>query len=286
MAMAILCALFNDQMKKMNPTVVLIGCGNMGYAMLSGWLRENPALRAHVMEPVAELRTRAGDTGAEVVADVSELGPDLKPDLVVLAVKPGMIEGVLAGCHRLAETGATFVSVAAGINIPRMAAALPDGAAIIRCMPNTPAAIGEGMLVLYAGEFAPENACDLTASLFSASGAVTWIEDESLMDAVTAISGSGPAYVFHFIEALTAAGEALGLPSATADLLARQTVAGAGRLAMESSTPPTTLREQVTSPGGTTAAALGVFMQDDQLMELVNQATHAARDRGVELGKA
>ena len=269
----------------MSHTVVLIGCGNMGYAMLRGWLRENPSLRASVVEPVAELRDRAAQAGAEVVADVVELAPDLSPELVVLAVKPGMITDVLSRCRSLAETGATFVSVAAGVTMPAMAGALPDGAPIIRCMPNTPAAIGEGMFVLCRGDHAGDEACDLAEQLFNASGAVTWIEDESLMDAVTAISGSGPAYVFHFIEALTAAGEALGLPAETADLLARQTVAGAGRLAMESETPPATLREQVTSPGGTTAAALAVFMRDDHLARLVNEAAHAARDRGVELGK-
>lgn len=269
----------------MSHSVVLIGCGNMGHAMLDGWLRQDPALRVQVVEPVEALRDRARKVGAEAVTELSELPAGLSPELVILAVKPGMVTGVLGQCDELATSGATFVSVAAGISIATMASALPDGASIIRCMPNTPAAIGAGMMVLCAGEHAGAAACELTESLFSASGAVTWIEDETLMDAVTAISGSGPAYVFHFIEALTAAGEALGLPAATADLLARQTVAGAGKLAMASSTPPGTLREQVTSPGGTTAAALSVFMHEGRLMKLVDEAAHAARDRGIELGR-
>jgi pyrroline-5-carboxylate reductase len=166
-----------------------------------------------------------------------------------------------------------------------MAAALPEGTPIIRCMPNTPAAIGEGMMALCAGPGVAAEACELTQALFAASGSVAWIEDEALMDAVTAISGSGPAYVFHFVEALTAAAVALGLPEQTAALLAKQTVAGAGRMALQSDTPPGTLREQVTSPGGTTAAALAVLMAEDRLANLVAEATAAARDRGVELGR-
>jgi pyrroline-5-carboxylate reductase len=266
-------------------TVALVGCGNMGFAMLAGWFKADPSLEAHVVEPAEALRQRAGEAGAMAVTDIAGLPADLAPNLVVLAVKPQMVAPVLAKCGRLAENGATFVSVAAGITIPSMAAALPDGTPIIRCMPNTPASIGEGMMALCAGPGVTAEARYLAETLFSASGSVAWIEDEALMDAVTAISGSGPAYVFHFVEALTAAGAALGLPDDTAALLAKQTVAGAGRMALHSDIPPGTLREQVTSPGGTTAAALTVFMTDERLAKLVAEATAAARDRGVELGK-
>lgn len=202
----------------------------------------------------------------------------------VFDVKPAMVAPVLAGCGALA--GAAFVSVAAGITLAQMAAALPPGAALIRCMPNTPAAIGQGMMVLCPGAGVGAATRALAERLMKSSGAVAWLEDEALMDAVTAISGSGPAYVFHFIEALTEAGRSLGLPDDLAALLAMQTVAGAGRMAQTSDEPPGVLRERVTSPGGTTAAALGVFMQDGALTRLVARATLAARDRGVELGAA
>lgn len=268
----------------MSQTVLLIGCGNMGYAMLSGWLDAEPKLRAVVVEPAEALRKRAAGIGAEVFADVLDLPSELAPDLTILAVKPQMVVPVLQKCGNLAVGGTTFVSVAAGITLGAMSAALPGGAAVIRCMPNTPAAIGEGMLVFCAGAGVSDNAKVLTETLFASSGAVAWVTDEGLMDVVTAISGSGPAYVFHFIEALTSAGESLGLPAETAALLARQTVAGSGRYAQVSLTPPGTLREQVTSPGGTTAAALNVLMSDDRFSKLILEAVTAARDRGVELG--
>jgi len=266
-------------------TVLLIGCGNMGHAMLKGWMAGDDAPQVHVVEPFAEFRDRAAALGARPVEAIADLPADLKPDLVVLAVKPQMIAPVLADCGSLAAHGATFVSIAAGVPIARMTGALPAGAPVIRCMPNTPAAIGEGMMVLTAGPGVAPEARAFTETLFATSGAVAWIEDEALMDAVTAISGSGPAYVFLFVEVLTAAGIELGLPAETAALLARQTVLGAGRLAAGSETPPDVLRQQVTSPGGTTAAALSVLMAEPGLAELVAKATRAARDRGIELGK-
>jgi pyrroline-5-carboxylate reductase len=269
----------------MSHSVLLIGCGNMGYAMLKGWLATEPSLAACVVEPAEPLRDRATKAGATAVAQLSDIPQEVSPDLVVLAVKPAMVATVLAECGRFAAAGSTFVSVAAGITIPAMASVLPKDARIIRCMPNTPAAIGEGMMALCAAPDVPGEARDLTETLFAASGSVAWIDDEALMDAVTAISGSGPAYVFHFVEALTEAGTALGLPEETALLLAKQTVAGAGRMALASDDTPATLREQVTSPGGTTAAALAVFMENDRLKELVREAATAARDRGVELGR-
>lgn len=270
----------------MTSTIVLIGCGNMGFALLAGWLRNDPLLVVHAVEPAEALRSRASATGALAVAAVAELPRDLKPDLIVLAVKPQMIVPVLQSAADLARSGAAFISVAAGITIAHMAAVLPESTPIIRCMPNTPAAIGEGMMVLCAGSYVTAATRALAENTLSAVGAVAWVDAEVQMDAVTAISGSGPAYVFHFIEALTAAGTSLGLPAKTAELLAKQTIAGAGRMAVQSETPVSTLREQVTSPGGTTAAAIKVFMTDDRLMALVRDAARAACDRSVELGQS
>ena len=270
----------------MSHTLLLIGCGNMGFAMLRGWLREVPALTVHVVEPAEALRLRAAEIGALAVPQLSDLPQDLAPDIVFLAVKPNLVETVLAGCADFAARGATVVSVAAGVTTAAMARRLPDTASIVRCMPNTPAAIGEGMMVLYAAGGLADVAKALVTSLLATSGVVAWIDDEAQMDAVTAISGSGPAYVFHFIEALTAAGRALGLPAETAALLAKQTVRGAGRLAMEAEVDPATVRQQVTSPGGTPAAALNVFMRDERTEKLVAEAARAARDRSIELGRS
>jgi len=269
----------------MKTQILLVGSGNMGFAMLQGWLKTATDLRFHVVEPADALRQRSEEAGATVWRSAEDLPRDFAPDLIFLAVKPQVMDKVAPGYARFAGGPATFVSVAAGITIASLAAHLPGATPIIRTMPNTPAAIGKGMMVSYAGPHVGTPAKDLTTALLAASGATAWIDREDLMDAVTAISGSGPAYVFHFIECLTEAGHALGLPADLAGLLAMQTVMGAGQLAAASDTPPATLREQVTSPGGTTAAGLAVFMRDSALEDLVKRAALAARDRGMELGK-
>lgn len=269
----------------MSESVLLIGCGNMGFAMLKGWRAADPELAVHVVEPTDELRVRAARVGADAVALRSDLPADLRPDLVVLAVKPQVMGAVVPAYADLAGGGSTFVSVAAGTTIATLAAMLPGPTPIIRCMPNTPAAIGHGMMVCCANDATSAKARELTTRLMATSGIVDWIEDEALMDAVTALSGSGPAYVFHMIECLAAAGVRVGLPEPLAARMAMQTVMGAGRLAAEADTPPGTLRENVTSPGGTTAAALGVLMGDARLENLMSEAVTAARDRGAELAK-
>jgi pyrroline-5-carboxylate reductase len=177
------------------------------------------------------------------------------------------------------------VSIAAGTGTKVFEELLGPSAAVIRCMPNTPAAIGKGMMVMVSNTRVSSQAKDFVADLLSASGKVATIDDEALMDAVTAVSGSGPAYIFHFIEALTVASERAGLPAETARLLAMQTVYGAAALAAESGEDPGALRRQVTSPNGTTAAALGVLMGDDRLTKLLTEAVEAARLRSIELGK-
>lgn len=269
----------------MSHTVLLIGCGNMGYAMLKGWLAADPTLAAWVVEPADALRTRASDAGAQAVAAPQGLPSDLSPELIFLAVKPQVMADVVPAYADYAGGPATFVSVAAGTTITTLASMLPGPTPIIRCMPNTPAAIGDGMMVCCANGLTEQSAKDVTTRLLAASGLVDWIDDEALMDAVTALSGSGPAYVFHMIECMAAAGADLGLPPDLAARMAMQTVMGAGRLAAQASDPPGTLREQVTSPGGTTAAALDVLMGEDKLKMLMAKALTAARDRGAELAK-
>jgi pyrroline-5-carboxylate reductase len=258
----------------------------MGYAMLSGWLNSGKLATSEtlVVEPNGDLRHRAARLGSTVAASSAELPADLAPELVVIAVKPQVIRDVLADYTRFAGKS-TFLSIAAGTGIATFTEILGTGAPVIRCMPNTPAAIGKGMMVVVSNPNVAEKTKTFVNDLLSASGEVATIDDEDLMDAVTAVSGSGPAYIFHFIECLTAAAEKAGLPAETAKLLAMQTVYGAASLAAESGEDPAVLRKQVTSPNGTTAAALNVLMGDDRLKNLVAEAVEAARARSVELGK-
>ncbi|HEU4986487.1 MAG TPA: pyrroline-5-carboxylate reductase, partial [Rhizobiaceae bacterium] len=229
-------------------------------------------------------RARAEKLGVNAHSSAETLD-DTAPDLVIFAIKPQVIRDVVPAYRRFADTGTAFVSVAAGTGIATFEEILGSQAAIIRCMPNTPAAIGKGMMVVFANRNVREEAKSFVMELLATSGAVATIDREELMDAVTAVSGSGPAYVFHFIECLTAAGERAGLPADTAKLLAMQTVYGAATLAAESDEEPGRLREQVTSPNGTTAAALSVLMGENRLLDLVTEAVEAARKRSVELGK-
>lgn len=270
----------------MSVKLILVGCGNMGHAMLDGWLRSGRLVPGEVIvvEPNESLRNRAERLGAATATAATDLPAGIDPTLVIFAVKPQVMRAVVPDYRRFADNAA-FLSIAAGVPIATMQEILGDRAAIIRCMPNTPAAIGKGMMVTFASPLVKGETKAFVSALLESSGAVAEIDSEDLMDAVTAVSGSGPAYIFHFIESLTAAGKAVGLPDETAKLLAMQTVYGAACLAKESGEQPGRLREQVTSPNGTTAAALAVLMADNGLTKLVTEAVEAARARSVELGK-
>lgn len=270
----------------MGKSVILVGCGNMGYAMLKGWVAAGKLATgdATVIEPNEDLRARAAALGVTVAASAEALKDDASADLVVFAVKPQVIRDVAPPYRRFADK-ATFVSVLAGTGTATFEEVLGRHTAVMRCMPNTPAAIGKGMMVLFSNRNVSEEAKAFATGLLSTSGAVATVDNEELMDAVTAVSGSGPAYVFHFIECLTGAAEKAGLPKETARLLAMQTVYGAANLAKESSEEPGTLRQQVTSPNGTTAAALGVLMGENRLLDLLTEAVEAAKKRSIELGK-
>ncbi len=270
----------------MTSTVVLAGCGNMGHAMLSGWLKSERLASGDVwvVEPNETLRSRAAELGTHAIATSEALPAELSPTLVVFAVKPQVMREVVAAYKRFAGGQTTFLSIAAGTPIAIFQEILGD-VPIIRCMPNTPAAIGKGMMVTVTNRLVTDSVRRFVDGLLSASGEVTSVNDETLMDAVTAVSGSGPAYVFHFIEALTEAGKKAGLQPDTASRLAMQTVYGAACLAAESHEDPGMLRQQVTSPNGTTAAALSVLMGEDRLKKLIGQAVEAARLRSIELGK-
>lgn len=267
-------------------SVLLVGCGNMGYAMLAGWIgsgRLKPD-QVNVVEPDEALRKRAARLDVSALDRVQAILGGASPKLIVFAVKPQIMADVIPAYKAFTDRGSAVLSVAAGTRIALFEKLLGPQVPVIRCMPNTPAAIGEGMMVTVINGKVDASLEALVHELLSASGKVASVEEEDLIDAVTAVSGSGPAYLFHFIECLAAAGKKIGLPDETAELLALQTVAGAARLAAESNETPARLREQVTSPNGTTAAALGVLRDSGKLEALVVQAVQAARDRSRELG--
>jgi pyrroline-5-carboxylate reductase len=267
----------------MSAAVVLVGCGNMGSALLSGWLDGGLSAGAVTVVEPDERQTRlAFQRGVTVVADARAVAQ--AADAVVLAVKPQTVEAVLPAYAGFAAAGSAFLSIVAGKPIAALAAGLGEGAAVVRAMPNTPAAVRRGISVACANAATSERQKALCGELLAAVGSVLWVDDETLLDPVTAVSGSGPAYVFLLSECLARAGEEAGLPADFAQRLARETVAGAGELLARSDLSAETLRRNVTSPGGTTAAALSVLMAEDNgLQPLLGRAVAAATRRSREL---
>ncbi len=265
------------------PALLLVGCGKMGGALLAGWLERGLARRLVVVEPGPGAAGFAGRPGVEWLSDAAAIAADVQPAVVVLAVKPQGMADVLPPYRRFADEGALFLSIAAGKTLGFFARALGKGASVVRAMPNTPASIGRGIAVACANARVRPEQRRIAEALLAAVGEVGWVEDEALLDAVTAVSGSGPAYVFLLIECLARAGVAAGLPEALAERLARATVAGSGELARRSAESAAALRENVTSPGGTTRAALDVLMAVDGLDPLLRRAVLAATKRSREL---
>ena len=264
--------------------LLLVGGGKMGEALLTGWLGHGLEPGAvKVVEPDPDRRARvASSYRVAAVARPEELDAP-PPAVLLLAVKPQMMDAALPGYGRRVAPDTLVLSIAAGKPTALFERVLGERLGVVRAMPNTPAAIGRGVSVLCANGSATEAQRALAERLMAAVGAVHWIEDEDLMHAVTAVSGSGPAYVFHLIEALAAAGARAGLPEPLAVALARRTVTGAGELALRSEESAAQLRADVTSPGGTTAAALQVLMAEDGLAPLVTRAVAAAARRSREL---
>ena len=261
-------------------TLVLVGAGKMGGAMLDGWLaRKLPPKKVVVLEPQPSKAIKALTRRGVRLNPKGPIGPVAA---VVIAVKPQTAPEALPPLAQLAGRKTVVVSIMAGRTLAFLEQALP-GTAIVRAMPNTPAAIGRGITVGVGNARVNASARKLAHALLAATGAVEWVDDEALMDAVTAVSGSGPAYVFLLAETMARAGAAAGLPAALAETLARATVAGSGELLHRSPLPAATLRTNVTSPGGTTAAALGVLMADDGIDPLMTKAVAAATRRGKEL---
>ena len=269
-----------DTLKNITGTIVLAGAGKMGGAMLTGWLAGGlDAKRVVVVEPhpADEIKALAAKGVRLNPADKATAGT------LVMAVKPQMFREAGPALKPFVGASTLVVSIMAGTKISALEEVC--GGMVVRAMPNTPAAIGRGITVAVPSPRVGAAQRAIADALLRATGPVEWVEDEKLMDAVTAVSGSGPAYVFLLAEELARAGVEAGLPAELATKLARETVAGSGELLHRSDQPAATLRQNVTSPGGTTAAALEVLMANDGLQPLMIRAVAAATKRSIELAK-
>ncbi|MBY5808870.1 pyrroline-5-carboxylate reductase [Rhizobium leguminosarum] len=262
--------------------VVLIGAGNMGGAMLSGWLKSGvPGSDVIVVDP-GPSPAMLSTISAAGATHLTALPTDLKASVLFLAVKPQVMEAVLPAVKSAVGPETVVVSVAAGKTLGFIEKHLGK-AAMVRAMPNTPAMVGRGVTGAFANSRVSDPQRERVHALLRVSGPVEWVPAEADIDAVTALSGSGPAYVFYIVECMAEAGRKLGLPADLAMRLARETVAGAGELMHQSPDDASRLRENVTSPGGTTAAALAVLMAEDGMQPLFDAALAAARKRAEEL---
>ena len=265
--------------------LVLLGAGKMGFAMLEGWLaRGLDPRKVTVLEPQPAKTVKAlVRRGLKLNPKSSKKSTASEATAIVVAVKPQIAPDAMPALGDYVGKNTLALSIMAGRPLRFLAGALPAGTAIVRAMPNTPAAIGRGITVAAPNAKVSARQRKQASDLLAATGSVEWVKDEALMDAVTAVSGSGPAYVFLLAEAMTQAGIAAGLPAALAARLARETVAGSGELLHLSKLDAGTLRQNVTSPGGTTAAALAVLMGPDGFGRLLTEAVAAATRRSQEL---
>lgn len=264
-------------------SLCLVGAGKMGGAMLEGWLAAGLAPPSSIViepGPSAVLRDLAGRGRVRLNPPMQGEPP---PEVFVLGIKPQSLEEAAPALRHLVGSGTVLVSILAGKTVANLARAFPKAGAIVRAMPNLPASIGRGATGAYANPATSARQRAVASRLLGANGAVEWVEEEEAIDTVTALSGSGPAYLFHLVEAMTEAGAAAGLPADLAARLAKATVIGSAALLDESGLPPAELRRNVTSPGGTTAAALEILLAPDGLSPLMQRAVAAAKRRASEL---
>ncbi len=273
-------------MANRNLTIGFVGGGHMAHAIICGLIRAGHAAeRLCVADPDPQQRERILTAGAQIRITGDNDTAVANADVVVLAVKPQIMGSVIAALATpAAGQSPVFVSIAAGITIDTLQRLLGNGHAIVRIMPNQPALVGAGMSVLVATPATSDAQRNQAQYVAGAAGDTAWIDDEALMDAVTAVSGSGPAYFYLFMEIIEACARDMGLPADLARQLARQTGYGAGRVVAESDLELDALRASVTSKGGTTAAAIGV-LENPEFRAIVARALLAARDRSIELGK-
>ena len=268
--------------------ILLVGAGKMGGALIQSWLEKgtrNPSDIVLVEPRVSRAKYFRDQYNLYTFETPEAINAGLGDAIILFAIKPQVMEEVVPLYKTLIQPGQLVLSIAAGTPINFFERQLSERVPVVRAMPNTPAAIGHGITVLCANDHVTDMQRADCKVLLDAVGETVWIDDETLMDAVTAISGSGPAYVFLLIEAMTEAGIDIGLPQDLSAQLAVSTVSGAGILAKSADEPPLTLRKNVTSPGGTTAAALDVLTATGGLKSLLSEAIRAAKKRGEDLAK-
>ncbi len=271
---------------QLSAPLVLVGSGNMGGALLRGWLDRGLRPSDVVVQdpsPPPAMAALLSEHGITCGPEIAAL--PIAPSVILLAVKPQIMDEVVPTVASHCRASTVVLSVAAGRTIASLARHFPAGTAIVRTIPNTPSSVGRGITVAVANVSVNIGQRRICQELLEAVGSVGWVDDESLIDAATAVSGSGPAYVFLLAECLEAAALAAGLPADLARRLARETVSGAGEMLRQSDLDAATLRQNVTSPKGTTAAALEVLMGPGAMPELMAKAVKAAKDRAVELAK-
>jgi pyrroline-5-carboxylate reductase len=264
--------------------MTLLGCGRMGFALLKGWLASGiPAENFQVVEPnpSANLVHLANDSGLRTIS----LDEADEADVVILAVKPQSVAEASAQASTLLGADSLLLSVVAGVSLQNLRTQFPKAASVIRAMPNLAAIVGQGASALVAETGSPGTHRRIAENLLKAVGITEWVAREELVDVITALSGSGPAYAFYLAECLAAAGVKGGLPESVAGRLARATIQGAGAILASSGDDPATLREQVTSPGGTTHAGLAILMKNGGLESLIHETVAAAAQRSRELGQ-
>lgn len=256
--------------------VLLVGCGAMGGALRQGWQQQSD-IEITVIDPhlVCE--------GCAVFRALHALPQDYQPDIILFAIKPQIAAQILADYTRFCRPDILFISIMAGVSVATMKRYLGQNSILIRTMPNLPALVGKGITGLYCSDPLDMLKRQQVTNLFASVGAAVWVEAEDQLDIVTAISGSGPAYFFRLVEALIKSGEGLGLSKEVSEQLAQQTLVGAGAMLEKMKESAGSLRAKVTSPGGTTSAALGVFDQEDALDHLAAKAIMAAVKRSKEL---
>ncbi len=265
-------------------TATMIGCGNMGSALLKQWLNCGIFKKVTIIKP-SPLSNDLQKWPNLFHTDDLKACHSLNSDVIILAIKPQMIEKISDELKESIPAGSLVISVAAGVSISKLQKLIGEDKRYIRNMPNTPCAIGKGVSGSYAQDNITNDEKKNAQTLFDACGLHLWLEREDLVDSITALTGSGPAYLFYFIEALAQSGEKLGFAPQTSEALARQMVIGSAQLVEDNSTTsPKTLRENVTSPGGTTQAALNRLMDGD-LQNILNDALECARSRAIELNK-
>ena len=270
-----------------NLSLLLVGCGKMGGSVLNGLLKGGfPVQKIRVAEPNEAVRVALEQKGVVAAADATKI-KDFTPDIVFLAVKPFLIEQVIDGVKPFTDHGAAVLSIIAGRPVGWFKEKLGQKAVVFRAMPNTPAAVGKGITGVTSCGLENDRQKQAVQAILSSCGEVVWLDGENQIDAVTAVSGSGPAYVFYLTEALTQAAKALGLSDENAEKLAKSTVIGSAGLMAESFDTPAVLRQNVTTPNGTTAAALDVLMNPQNGFEpLLTKAVKAAEKRSRDLAKA